>query len=322
MQRSASTLRSSLDVDFALRPGSRGVRLGAMVRRSGFAVLFFALVSGLMVASGQAPTQSSSQTNQVAVAAVDPVMPKDPNAVMLLAARVNGLAGLDKPWHLKANYQTFDADGKPKDTGVFEEWWAGAEKYKVSYSDPDFHQVQYKNGDKTQTLGDSGWPTMPREMVRAYLNDPLPGEKEMANENYSANEQKLGKVDLRCIEPRSAEHVRPDGVPDTRFCFDRVLPVIRLEGASRFLYVLFNQDERIDGHYLAQQIEVGNGNLPIVNIEVTSLETLSSVEEAMFAPAPAARPGPGLARRLRKPSTMPATTPTAASMEPLMRYWV
>src|ERR1700758_4583091 len=68
---------------------------------------------------GQAAVQSSHQANQAAVAAVpfDPVMPKDANGMMQLASRVNGLAGMDKPWHLKANYQTFDADGKPKDQG-------------------------------------------------------------------------------------------------------------------------------------------------------------------------------------------------------------
>lgn len=236
-------------------------------------------------------------TGQAAAAPVtaDPVMPKDANAAMQLAARVNGLASPDmKPWHLKANYQTFDADGKAKDQGVFEEWWAGPEKWKISYADPDFHQVDYKNGEKTEILGDSGWPTLPREMVRTYLNDPLPKEIEIAKENYAANEQKLGKVTLKCIKPKSAGHYSgPGDVPDSMFCFDQVLPVIRLEDSSHRLFVLFNQTERINGHYLAQQIEVENGNLPIVNMEVTSLQTLSGAEEAMFAPTSAAVPGPG-----------------------------
>lgn len=231
---------------------------------------------------------------QAAPAAVDPVMPEDANAAMQLAARVNGLGRMDKPWHLKADYQTFDEDGKPKDQGVFEEWWAGPEKYKISYADTGFHQVDYKNGEKAETLGDSGWATEAREMVRTYLNDPLPNEREVVKEDYSAHNLRVGKVNLRCMEPKSSEH-HPglNGAPDVKYCFDLVLPAIRLEDTSSFLLVLFNGTERINGHYLAQQIAVENGNLPIVNIKITSLETLSSAEEAMFAPAPTAVAGPG-----------------------------
>ena len=226
-------------------------------------------------------------------ATVDPVMPKDLNGLMLLAARVNGLASTDmKPWHLKANYQTFDGDGKPKDQGVFEEWWAGPEKYKVSYADPDFHQVDYKNGEKTEILGDSGWPTLQREMVRTYWNDPLPKESEIAKENYAASDRKLGGVSLECLEPKPSSQVRASD-PKTAYCFDPVLPMIRLKQSNSYLFLLFNRTERINGHYLSRQIEVENGKLPIVKMEVPSLETLSSAEEAMFAPAPAAVPGPG-----------------------------
>lgn len=226
-------------------------------------------------------------------AVADPVMPRDPNAAMLLATRVNGLASADmKPWHLKANYQTFDADGKPKDTGVFEEWWAGPEKYKISYTSAGFNQVQYRNGDKTEITGDRGWPSMPREMVRAYLNGPLPPESEIAKENYAASDRKLGAVSLECLEPKPSSQVRASDLK-TSYCFDPVLPMIRLEQSNSYLFVLFNQTERINGRYLSRQIEVENGKLPIVNMEVTSLETLSSAEEAMFAPAPTAVPSPG-----------------------------
>ena len=212
-------------------------------------------------------------------------MPKDPNAVIQLAAGVNGLADMDRPWHLKANYQTFDADGRQKDQGVFEEWWAGPEEYKVSYADPDFHQVEYRNGEKTQILGDTGWSTLARDMVREYLNDPLENAMSGAKTDYVINDRKLGKVNLKCVESKSA----PQGLS---YCFDPVLPMIRLE-ESGFLYVLFNQTERINGHYVAQQIEVENGQLPIVKFNVVSLESLSSAEKAMFVPEPVAVPGPG-----------------------------
>jgi hypothetical protein len=145
--------------------------LGEMVmRRVSFLLIgFLALVP---VAPGTAQTSNSSQkaasTAAGAAAGVSvPSMPKDPKDLMLLAAGVNGLGGADvKPWHLKANYQTFDADGKPKDQGVFEEWWVGPEKYKVSYSSASFNQTLYQNGDTKLITGDKGWIPTPEEMVR------------------------------------------------------------------------------------------------------------------------------------------------------------
>lgn len=269
-----------------------------MVRRSGsVSLLFLALVS--VAAFGQAAAPGSPQTSQAAsaapAAAVDPVMPKDANALMALAARVNGLASTDtKPWHLKATYQTFDADGKPKDTGTFEEWWAGPEKYKISYADPDFHQVEYKNGEKTEILGDKGWRTLPREMVKTYLNHPLPDVGDIAKENCTRNDRKVGKVNLSCVEPRTLQHFSPADQTSTMFCFDPAAPVVRLEESDGHLFVLFNNSERMNGHqYLEQHILVENENQRIVDIEVTSVAILSSAEEAMFAPAAAAVPGPG-----------------------------
>ncbi len=48
-----------------------------------------------------------------------------------------------KPWHLIATYQTFDDQGKPKDHGNFEEWWAGPDRYKLSYVSSGFNQVEF-----------------------------------------------------------------------------------------------------------------------------------------------------------------------------------
>src|SRR5277367_2501863 len=102
-----------------------------MARRTAV-LLFFALVSGL-VAFGQAGQQSSPQTNRVVAAApvmANPVIPKNLKDLMVLGWRVNGVEGVDKPWHLKATYQTFDADGNVTGSGTYEEWVASPEKWK------------------------------------------------------------------------------------------------------------------------------------------------------------------------------------------------
>jgi len=83
--------------------------------------LFFVAFAALTVPRlpAQSPTPAGSA----------PVMPADPTELMRWAARVNGLDSASmKPWHLKATYQISDDEGKNKDQGTFEEWWAGPEK--------------------------------------------------------------------------------------------------------------------------------------------------------------------------------------------------
>jgi TonB family protein len=258
-----------------------------MVRRSGSAaVFFFALVSGSALAFGQAAGQSSPQTNQVSAAApaaaAAPVMPKDPNELMRLAAQVNGLGGLAKPWHLKADYQTFDADGKPKDKGTFEEWWAGPEKYKISYASTGFNQVEYRNGEKRATTGDAGETPLPERMVEKYFIHPLPSVEELEAVTYHENAEKVGKATLKCIEP-----VPVSGHPFTpgvSFCFSPDQPLIRLESLEENVFVLFNNIVQLSGHYyLAKQFLMENANQPIVSADITSVDFPPALQDSDLA---------------------------------------
>ena len=218
-------------------------------------------------------------------ATVDPVMPKDPIAAMLLAARVNGLGSPDmKPWHLKANYQTFDADGRLKDQGVFEEWWAGPEKWKVSYTSAGFNQVEYRNGEKDMVTGDAGWVPLPDSMVERYLIHPLPPGSVIKKEKYVAIDEKICKATLGCLRPLTSLNFT--------VCLSMELPGIRVEKYRGGLNVLFNKVVQLNGHYAAEQIQVGNSDLPIVSADVTALEGLSRIEDAEFVPPASARPVP------------------------------
>jgi hypothetical protein len=58
-------------------------------------------------------------------------LPNDPNDMMLLATRNNGVRGDEtQPWHLKFKFNVFDDQGSVSDTGTFEEFWAGPAKFK------------------------------------------------------------------------------------------------------------------------------------------------------------------------------------------------
>jgi TonB family protein len=214
-------------------------------------------------------------------------MPKDPNVAMQLAARVNGLGSSDmKPWHLKANYQTFDADGKPKDTGVFEEWWAGPEKYKISYASVGFNQVQYRDGDKTWMTGYVKWPPFLEGMVERLLVHPLPSASGVEAQKYVANDMKIGAAALMCLR----QAVPSQYTALSTYCLEKTMPIVRIEEPyANGIVAFFNNDVKVNGQYVAKRIKVQNTGRPLLNIDLTVLEFPPRVEDADFAaPADAA----------------------------------
>ena len=257
----------------------------------------------ILVLACPALSSLTSFSQSAPVTESDPVLPKDPNAAMQLAARVNGLASADmKSWHLKANYQTFDADGKPKDQGVFEEWWAGSEKYKISYASKSFNQVQYRNGEKTLMTGDVKWPPSPQLMVWNYLVHPLPTLDANAQRFYSS-ELKVGNVPLRCMrfypQMGPGELASPDAPPPLpMYCFDKVVPAVRLIALNQRTVVYFDNIISLGGQFVAKQIRVMDitGKHPLVNIDVDALENLTNLRDADFVPPASATPAP--ARRI------------------------
>lgn len=226
---------------------------------------------------------------------------------MLLASEVNGLRGIDKPWHLKANYQTFDADGKPKVQGVFEEWWAGPEKWKINYADPTFHQAEYSSGDKDLITGDSGAVPAPESMVEKFLVHPLPNANGLHGQDFSHLDRKIGKNALSClklanppsdnsslggvhVDESAYEGLRVAGLQGASrlTCFDPKAPMLRVEGfETGDLYVIFDDIAETNGHYVAKQILVENGDLDIVRVTLTDLEFPPAIGEDISPPASA-----------------------------------
>lgn len=219
-------------------------------------------------------------------------MPTDPNALLTLAYQQNGLRGLTQPWHVEATYQLFDADGKPAEQGTFDEWWAGPEKRKVSYTSPSFTQTSYKNGDMTSVTGDNGWPHMREAMVEQYLVHPLgdPDSRMLLQKPGVELKTKLALVD----QTVGAEHLKCVNIlvfgnqEVGRRCFKSDLPIPIVTGSAEGLTVLFTNYVRIGGQYVAKQFEVLNGNLPIVKVDVVALDVDLKMDDAtVTAPASA-----------------------------------
>jgi TonB family protein len=184
--------------------------------------------------------------------------------------------------------------GSPKDQGTFEEWWAGRDKYKISYTSTGFNQVEYRNGVDTRMTGNVKWPPQTESMVERYLIHPLPAPDASDTRKLDGSDTKLGDVHLQCLRYLYAigSTSSVDSMTYPAFCFGKELPAIRLESSYGNVLKFFNKVVRFDGQYLAERVRIVENRRPVLNIDVTALEPLAGVESGEFAAPSGSTPAP------------------------------
>lgn len=244
-----------------------------------------------MCAGAQSAAAATSQTDATS-APPAAASPSDPTALMVQAARLNGLSGLLVPWHLEATYQTFDADGKPKDQGTFSEWWVSNDKHKTVYSGSNGLNLTTYRYDKTTTrTGSPGWIPFRAQMAQSYLVSPVPPPSAVEKLAFSIMEKKIGEVTLQCLrapmsEPDANSYFPYDNLPAV--CLTGGSPIIRATVNEGRYFALYNKIVQIGGRYVAEELSVMDPDRTIVNMEVTKLELLSRVDYSDFVPPPTA----------------------------------
>lgn len=137
-------------------------------------ILLAGLAEGAHAAAVPYPTQTAKPTDEPAPQ-VTLAMPKDPAAILSTAQKLNGLAGDGlRPRHLKVSYQTFDDKTHSHDSGVYEEWWIAANKYRRTYTSSTFSQTDFGTDRGLFRVGNQNWPGRLELMVQLALLDPYP----------------------------------------------------------------------------------------------------------------------------------------------------
>jgi hypothetical protein len=217
-------------------------------------------------------------------------MPKDPVAIMLLTAQVNGLnASSLKPWHLEATYQTFDENGQPKDTGTYEEWWANEKKYKASYTRSNYKQTVYATEQDLFSVGDQAVPSPAEQMFPMEVTHPLPTAAAIEQLTFEKRQLAVGNLSLECIE--GAQKTSPGRAVTPVMCFGKDLPAIRFKSSGPFR-TTYNSIAIFQQHYIAQQIHITDSGKPMLDGKVTLLEIDEQVNDADFVPPSDAIPVP------------------------------
>jgi len=219
-------------------------------------------------------------------------LPQDPMALMSLALDRNGLIGSDiKPWHIHGTYRSFDMKGSPEYEGTYEEWWASATRYKLSFNSPGSTQTDYATGTVLLRDGSPEWQSGVELLLHASLLQPLPDVSQLNGFTLQRRTQAVGQSTIECVG--LTYPVGPDlkvsGDYYPAACFEPAKPVLRVysEGTTRIIYdhiVLFQE------HYLARQIQVFVSGKLAADLSLDVVETLKGSPDLILAPPSTALP--------------------------------
>jgi TonB family protein len=235
-----------------------------------FLTTFFLLSSFLVPTTPAQQPASGIASN----AAPPSAMPSDPMEILNAGAVVNGLHGSDlKPWHIKATYQLFDPNGKPKNSGSFEEFWITDKKYKITYESSDFKQTEYGTEGGIYRSGSQDWPGNPEFAVMSYLTSPVVFPKLSAGFVVEKKTQKFGSASLQCVviaAPRVS-------LSRSAYCFELDRPMLRAiastDGQSQ---TLCNSIVQFQGHFVSRDTRETLGGKPRLTIQIQEINALTT----------------------------------------------
>jgi hypothetical protein len=200
-------------------------------------------------------------------------------------AALNGLQSTDlQPWHIVVNYDEFDEDGDNVHSGVYEEYWAGAKKYKRIYKSDNLNQTDHATEKGLYRLGDQQWPDRARLQVRSEIVDPFSYAATLVGFRGAGVERIFSDYKLRCVLlEKDSEISNP-----TQYCFEPDGSVLRYSKGFGWFQTVYNQIAPFQGRSVAQEVEVTDGGKPYLKLRVQTIELISHVDDADFVPPPSA----------------------------------
>jgi TonB family protein len=248
-------------------------------------IIFRFCISLVLSASAGALAQNES-----------PDAPNDPNALMLSAAKTNGLAGADmQPWHAKIIYKLFDEQGNFKSQGTIEEFWVSPTKYKVTYASGSLSHAEFGTDKGLYTIGGAGMDIVPAFKVQRELLEPLPPPHEVMQNNYSFQERELGQIRATCLQ----RHDTDGNTSGPTWCLEPNAPNLRVIANTNSDDVLYSNPVKFQGQTFAGDLKFSAGELkniendpPAFSAHLETIEPLTGIDDTTFAPPPDAAHSP------------------------------
>jgi TonB family protein len=212
--------------------------------------------------------------------------PSDPTDLMKMAAKVNGLHGLnEQPWNLKISFKALGENGYLMDQGTYEETWFSPIKFKRSLIGATQSLSDF--GTSIGTLR-SGGNLRPGDELKASaaFNDihlailnPLPADLFVQVSEVRGAERNVAGVQCHCVDlfqPQSAK-------PGYSYCFDANNGLLQATMAAwdNTQYVLKNSIQ-FQGRRVPGDIEIWNKGVLVLTAHLESIESLKKTDTVEF----------------------------------------
>ena len=200
-----------------------------------------------------------------------------------------------KPWHLKGTYQLYDEAGNPTQKGTYEYWWESAKVHRSSWSRTDATRTEWHTIDEKMFYRATGDRLFYFEHeLEQLLFSPVPdlARLDPAAFELKKDQLEIGKIKLPCAEIKArmrSNGTTPilPGVPAGSFCFDPLLPLIRIEHLFNSVYVEFNKLTKLQDRVLAREIDISDGRHKLLVFDVDEAEEIPHDNAALIPPADA-----------------------------------
>ncbi len=214
-------------------------------------------------------------------------MPSDPKELMLLAAKTNGLTGDDvKPWHLKASYTVLDENGKTADQGSYEEFYVSHTKYKRSFTGTDYKYSEFGTEKGVMFSGDQNKQFASADELRSEFADPLPSPQSIEQSSYFSKQLEAGSHKFTCVSLKDTNG-NPYG---PNWCFDANTSILRVTTPFYEVRGIHNGIVRFQDRSIAGNLNFVQQDKPFLSAHLDSIEAITTVDEALFAPPADATP--------------------------------
>ena len=215
--------------------------------------------------------------------------PDDARQRMDLAEKTNGLHGFDTPYHLKATFQVFGPDGKPADTGTYEEWRISDQQFRAILHSPSLAVEEFGSGSGISYSGQ--WPGLPLGDLTRLIARPVPvvPPEKIALENFqkSFGAQKLPCTALLLRDKKETRSNAPF------LCFAPENGVLLYtSGLNSAFQTLFKETGSVRGHFFARSIEQYIAGRQWLKVHIDTFEGLNKGSSDPFIVPADASPAP------------------------------
>ncbi len=212
-----------------------------------------------------------------------------PNDLMLLGAKENGLEGDDAgPWHLKASFTALDEEGNVTDAGTYEEYWVNSTKYKRMFAGKAFTQTDYGTEKNIMRVGLREPAPLLLEEARREFTNPLPIPGLAGRGSFEQKEIVNSGVKLECLR----SHGMPVD-PDRTYCLGADKPYLRIvSSVMEKEQILHNRILAFHDRFIAGDLQFVLAGKRRLTAHLESIESLGTVDDAMFTPTADAVPVP------------------------------